>query len=88
MSTGARMDSQASVVARCTRKLLCSKKHNLGLVLISWRLGISFDAALGPKGIAVKGFHFRFCCSDLKRMTPVLMKSRFSLRQSGITVFL
>jgi hypothetical protein len=28
--------------------------HNLGLLLVSWRLGISVDAALNPKGVSLK----------------------------------
>jgi hypothetical protein len=37
---GARVDSQTSVVTRCTRQLLCLKRHNLGLVLVFGRFAI------------------------------------------------
>jgi hypothetical protein len=34
------------------------KRHNQGLVLVFWRLLALLDAALGPKGSALKGCQF------------------------------
>jgi hypothetical protein len=56
---------------------------SIGSAVVDWS-----GALRGVWGRALNRFHFQFCCSDLKRMTPVLMKSRFRLRQSGTYHFL